>query len=301
MIPAHAVPSTGALSRWCPARCVSSGCSGPGPIRRAGLGRGPAPLAGTVVDVTPILYVVGDVHLPAGEPAFARFCEALARRPPARLVILGDLFDYWLDTAHAVHRYRDCLCRLRRLRRAGWRVELILGNREMTAGRRLERAFGGCVHWPAMDLALGPRRLRVVHGDRLCRDPGYHLLFAAIRAFPLRVVRACVPGWCQEGVARLIRRCSRARQDRSRSASGPGAPLRLLHPGRLRAAGRGVDTVIAGHIHQALRRRVAGVDLILAGEWVGTRGAWVEGYADGRLLARYGETVPVQAPGEFGW
>ena len=39
----------------------------------------------------PVLYVCGDVHCDGGDPTFANWLDALAKRPPARLVILGDL------------------------------------------------------------------------------------------------------------------------------------------------------------------------------------------------------------------
>jgi UDP-2,3-diacylglucosamine pyrophosphatase LpxH len=52
---------------------------------------------------------------------------------------------------------------------------------------------------------------------------------------------------------------------------------------RVQGAARGIDTLIAGHIHQSWRRRIGGVDMILVGDWPGRRGHWVEGFADGRL------------------
>ncbi len=238
----------------------------------------------------PQLYIVGDVHLTGAEGAFHAFLDRLAARGPARLVILGDLFEYWLDSEASERRYGGCLRRLRRLAAAGWRLDLVVGNREMSSGRRLATATRCQVHWPALDLVLGPRRLRVVHGDRLCRDPGYHLLFAVLSGFWLRACKACLPPLVQERIARWMRRRSRLAQLRRRRHRRPqGARLEMLDPARIRGSARGAETVVAGHIHQQWRREIAGVDLILVGDWSRSDGRWVEGQADGRLVLRHAD------------
>nr|MBA3847889.1 hypothetical protein [Planctomycetota bacterium] len=94
----------------------------------------------------------------------------------------------------------------------------------------------------------------------------------------LRTLARCVPAPAQDLIARFLRRRSRARQERRTPRDRVFIDRR-----RVQAAGRGVDTLIAGHIHQAWRRPVGGVDLILVGDWPGDLGRWVEGYADGRL------------------
>ncbi|MBA3846357.1 MAG: UDP-2,3-diacylglucosamine diphosphatase, partial [Planctomycetes bacterium] len=43
-----------------------------------------------------MLYIAGDVHLVGGPSGFACWLDALQARSPARLVLLGDLFEYWL-------------------------------------------------------------------------------------------------------------------------------------------------------------------------------------------------------------
>jgi len=230
-----------------------------------------------------VLYVCGDIHQPGEcETAFDRWLERLARRPPAHLVILGDLFDTWLETTAGVARHVGTLERLRALRHRGWRLDLIQGNRELAGHHRLRAATRMPVHWPDLVLELGPRRLRVVHGDRLCRDPGYHFFAASVRSFWFQGSLRWLPDLGHDLVARWFRRRSLAKRRRESGRSGGASALRLT-PGRLRAAARGVDGVIAGHIHQQWRRRLAGVDLMLVGDWGARHGHWIEGYADGRL------------------
>lgn len=228
-----------------------------------------------------VLYIAGDVHLVAGDGPFVAFLDRLAQRTPARLVILGDLFEYWLESSACVARYAPVLERLRRLRAAGWRLDLVRGNRELAAGRRLAMASGCHLHWPRLDLRLGGVRLRIVHGDRLMCDPGYRLLATWLSSFWHRAWQQAVPTLAQEGVARLLRRRSQISQERrQRTGRRP-----FIDPRRVVAAARGCDVLIAGHVHEAWRRRLRGVELILVGDWPSPRGHWLEVSATGIISA----------------
>jgi UDP-2,3-diacylglucosamine hydrolase len=242
----------------------------------------------------PVLYIAGDVHLRGDAGPFAAWLDELVACPPARLVILGDLFDYWLETDGAVRRYAGVLMRFRALRRLGWRIDLVRGNRELVAGRRLAAAAGAPLHWPACDVELGPLRVRIVHGDRLCHDPGLRTLTAWMSGFWFRAWQAGHPGVVQEWVARFMRRSSQ-RTQRQRNAVGYSGRRPFLDPRRVRAAARGADVLVAGHIHEQWRRRVGGIDVMLVGDWPGRAGHWIEGFADGRLapVSRFFPACPV--------
>lgn len=266
-------------------------------VRAGGIHAGSG-IAADPATALPLLYVVGDIHLADGANAFYDFLDWLRQRPPARLVILGDLFDYWLDSADHVRAGAACFDRLAALRRAGWRVDLLRGNREMAAGRRLAAAVGSRLHWPRLDLRLGPRLIRIVHGDRLCDDPAHAFLDVHMRGFWLRTLALAMPMSLQTGLARLLRGHSRRRQLRrrrhhahatpmnepQRATDRPiGGPHASFDPRRVGAAARGADSLVAGHIHACWRRRIAGVDCLLVGEWTATGGSWVAGHADGQL------------------
>lgn len=230
----------------------------------------------------PVLYIAGDVHLRDSGGAFVDWLAALQQRPAAHLVILGDLFEYWLETDDAVARYQGVLTRLRHLREVGWRVDLVRGNREVVAGRRLEAAARLRLRWPHLDVRLGQRTIRIVHGDRLCHDPGYRALAAWLRGFPHRWWQICHPAMIQDAVARFIRRTSHGSRPRPAGRRGP-----FLDPRRVVAAARGSDVLVAGHIHEAWTRRIRGVEVWLVGDWPPGEGHWIEGFADGSLRPRY--------------
>lgn len=225
----------------------------------------------------PVLYIAGDVHDDGGGTAFTAFLDRLRERTPGRLVILGDLVEYWIETDACVRRHGDLLGRLKNLRQSGWSIDLVRGNREIVAGRRLETACGARLVWPALDVQLGPRRVRIVHGDRLCQDPSYRLYSAFMRGFWMRAIQGLPPAPIQDAVARALR---------ARSQAGHRKPARqriFIDPRRVVAAARGCDTLVAGHIHEAWRRRIRDVDLMLVGDWPPGGGRWIEGSADGTL------------------
>ncbi len=236
------------------------------------------------VPQAPTVYLAGDVHLDGSANAFPAFLDRLAARSPARLVILGDLFEYWLESERVAHLHDGVLSRLRALKAAGWRLDLVLGNREFAAGRLLAISSGCRLHWPRLDLTVGGRHVRVVHGDRLCHDPGYRALAAWMRAFWWRGWYPCVPVVVHDLFARWLR--GRSRGIQVKRARAPGRPRVFIDRRRVQATGRGADTVVAGHIHQSWRRTIGGIDLILVGDWPNGRGQWVEGFADGRLERR---------------
>lgn len=226
----------------------------------------------------PVLYVAGDVHFDGGDGAFPAWLDRLAARPPARLVILGDLVEWWIDGGRSCRRHEPMLSRLRALSGLGWTVDVVRGNRELAAGRAFEVAAGARLH-ARLDVRLGPTRVRIVHGDRLVHDPGYRAWAALARSFPFVAFQRINPVAVQEAVAAILRRNSRGNR--------PAAMRRVfIDPRRVRAAARGADVLLAGHVHESWRRRFGGVDLILVGHWPAGCGHWVEGFADGRLERR---------------
>ena len=228
-----------------------------------------------------MIYVAGDVHLSGDEAddhPFHRWLARLAAMPPARLVILGDLVEYWLETDAAVARQHRLLSGLRRLRAAGWQLDLVRGNRELTAGRQLASAFSGRVHWPYLDLVTPRGVVRVVHGDRLIRDPGYRTFAAGINTFWFRVFQDLHPAWIQDAVARFLRRRSQAKQRQPRMRRP------FIDPRRVAGSARGCVHLIAGHIHEQWTRPVRGIPLTLVGDWSGGLGRWVTVDDDGSVL-----------------
>ncbi|TVR47001.1 MAG: hypothetical protein EA402_01905 [Planctomycetota bacterium] len=227
----------------------------------------------------PWAVVCGDVHLRVGEvSAFTAFLDRLLLAPPQHLIILGDLFDYWLDNQSFTRSYESLFVQLHRLHASGVHLHLVLGNRELVAGPHLQAAAPWRVLRRRLDIECQGRRLRIVHGDRLVRDPGYRFFASVLESWWFRAWQACAPFALHQRIARLLRAGSQ-RKGRRNAEIGP--PLRLLDPRRVEAAGRGVQSLIAGHIHQQWHHRIRGIDCHLCGHWEATEGRWLELSTDG--------------------
>ena len=97
------------------------------------------------VELPPGSVVIADLHLDGEVPEDAEQFEALLQhlaKAPV-LVILGDLFEYWLGPTQA--RMPGSLRFLDALRRFPGKIVFVPGNRDILAGAELEEALGSTI------------------------------------------------------------------------------------------------------------------------------------------------------------
>ncbi len=151
----------------------------PLPIELAGLPR---------VELRDPLFI-SDLHLSAAAPAtlarFLRFCaeEAAAH---AELLVLGDLFEYWIgdDTLDAEDDAvsREVAAALHALAGRGVGVYLMHGNRDLLLGAGFLRATGAQLLADPCVASIGGRDVLLAHGDAWCtRDVEYMRFRATVR------------------------------------------------------------------------------------------------------------------------
>lgn len=223
-------------------------------------------------------HLIGDLHLDVEvDGAAERFLAFAAACDAPRLVILGDLFEYWVgDAQAATPGGRAVLVALRRLVDAGCPVDVIPGNRDFLLGARFEEASGARVRPRGFVGALpGGGRALVVHGDELCTlDRGYQRLRRVLRAAPLRWAAPRLPLVVSQAIARRLRRASR-------SALATKPPLEAeQQPDAVRslAAAAGCDVLVCGHAHRWRDEQLAG----------GPRWLVLDAFGDGRDLLTVG-------------
>src|SRR5438045_2986510 len=97
-----------------------------------------------------VAYFLSDAHLGTDPESFeaereARlhdFLRAVAARP-ARLYIMGDLFDFWFEYRTAIpRRFFETLCALRDVRAAGVPITYLVGNHDFWLGHFMTRELG---------------------------------------------------------------------------------------------------------------------------------------------------------------
>ncbi len=136
------------------------------------------------------LYAFSDAHLGSGSPELEQLKKdkieqllSLVEADGDRLIILGDLFDFWFEYKHAIPKdHHDVLFMLRRLVKRGIRVDYIAGNHDFWMDNYFSDQLGLHVHRDSFDLEYAGKRMHCIHGDGLApRDRGYRVLKKILR------------------------------------------------------------------------------------------------------------------------
>jgi UDP-2,3-diacylglucosamine hydrolase len=218
---------------------------------------------------------VGDLHLdPEGGVRTDRFLRWLERtRGAPVLVILGDLFEYWIGSAQLAET-APVLAAMRASVEAGSAIALVPGNRDFLLDARFEERSGARVHPHGFVARTGAgERVLVVHGDELCTlDVGYQRLRRVLRSGAVRALAPRVPAFLARSVARRLRgasvravsqKPSRAMEQQRDACS----ELALRH---------GCRTLVCGHAHRFRDETLAG----------GVRWLVVDAFGDARDTLR---------------
>lgn len=218
------------------------------------------------------VYITSDVHLGAvpraTERAFLRFLGHV-REHASRLVIPGDLFDFWFEYGDVIQgEHFRVLAGLADLVDAGLPVTVTGGNHDAWGGRFLEEHVGVSFHPGHVRTTLAGREALLAHGDGLGKgDLKYRALKIALRS------RAAVWGFRAlhpELGLRLARRVS-STEMKADSDPGKTGRARFIEEwarGRL-AADRSLSYVVCGHAHLPTITEVEpGRFYLNAGDWL---------------------------------
>ena len=184
----------------------------------------------------------------------------------SHLVMLGDIFEFWLGYRHSVFApFVPLLEELRRQRASGTKLIFVEGNHDFHLGPYFSETLDCQILPDGGTLDLGDRRVFIAHGDLVNpNDRGYRLLRRALRCRLCRLLLPLVPpDWAWQ-VARWASRLS----SNSKKHTCRWLPEEaLLNFARQRFA-EGYDAVLTGHFHIPLYRQVDGKVLICLGDWI---------------------------------
>lgn len=172
----------------------------------------PAPVPTVSLAPDDVVWVTGDVHLPPDDDAraslFLAFLAA-ARREAGRLVLLGDVFDYWVGPRHARRcAYRPVIEALEAATAEGYPIDFVAGNRDFLGPGELT-GLGLAVRGDLVILDRGGQRTVVTHGDLLVEgDLSYKRYRRHVRSWWFRFGYWLVPTFVRLAVGLLLRRAS---------------------------------------------------------------------------------------------
>lgn len=122
-------------------------------VARGGRMRSMGQITVVAIEADERVWVTGDVHLDPGDAQRAQFFLRFlseARRSADRLVLLGDVFDYWIGPRHGrSSSYRPVIEAFEEAAREGFPLDFVAGNRDFLGPSEL-RSIGLRVHGDAV-------------------------------------------------------------------------------------------------------------------------------------------------------
>ena len=151
------------------------------------------------------LYIFSDAHLGAHSPdleelkkkKIAEIC-VLVKKDGDRLIILGDLFDFWFEYKFtAPKEHYQVLFMLSELLKQGIKIDYVSGNHDFWMDDFFEKQMGIKLHRNALDFEYDGKKIHLIHGDGLAKDDsGYRFLKKIFRnRFNIWLYRKLPPDW----------------------------------------------------------------------------------------------------------
>ncbi|MBN1808482.1 MAG: UDP-2,3-diacylglucosamine diphosphatase [Planctomycetes bacterium] len=191
------------------------------------------------------VVLTADVHLGDEGEREELFLKLLEKYRELPVLVLGDLFSYWYERWGRVpSRYRGFLEKIAQSERTE-KVYLIPGNRDLLAGKALERLSGNKIARVHDTVKIKSRSVALTHGDLLTRWDGHYRLYRFLLSSGLMALLArMVPEFLAEKVVFGLKRASAA--DKRRRGD------RMLNMELREAAkllGDDIEGVVCGHFH----------------------------------------------------
>lgn len=224
-------------------------------------------LAGTT-EIAPLTnpVFISDLHLAPEHPnTLMQFFRFMKTQVPYydELVILGDLFDYWIGD-DTIETAAPIVKALAYAASTGKRILIAQGNRDVMLGADFASACGATLLAPEVTVECMGKTFLLSHGDEWCtKDIEYQKFRAMTRD----------PQW-QLGALSLpvAKRVELARQARSHSETDKGVKsaemMDVVDVDVYKAAkAAGADIVIHGHTHRPASHELADIQRWVIPDW----------------------------------
>jgi UDP-2,3-diacylglucosamine hydrolase len=219
------------------------------------------------------VLVASDAHMGAApadqQQAFLQWLERAAEAD-SRLILNGDVFDFWFEYRRGTTRgHERTLDLLRRLVAAGTPVTLVGGNHDWWGGRYLRDEVGVEFLQEPVVRDMAGKRTFLAHGDGLGNgDVGYRVLSRVLRAKLTRRVFGALPPALGDGLARSVSRTGSKWDEWGAHQEARSNALQAWGEAKLVADGE-LDLVVLGHTHRPVLREVRpGAWYVNTGDWV---------------------------------
>ena len=242
------------------------------------------------------LYFITDAHLGAGadtlerEKALCRLLDDIAPKA-AKVVFLGDMFDFWFTYRHVVPKgYTRLLGRMAQMSDEGIEIHFFVGNHDMWMFDYLQKEMGIVMHDEPEVMVFDGKRFLVGHGDGLGHlDRTYDILRWIFRNRVNQRLFSILPEWMTFGIAARWSQKHRSGKLRKKPEilefQGDDNEGIILYC-KERMMKEHFDYCVFGHRHTPLLKEISTPEGVTAtycnvGDWLIHRNYSV--YADGEL------------------
>ncbi len=212
---------------------------------------------------------IADAHL--CKPADPNYQTMLAFLEEQRgktdlLILLGDIFEFWIGKATVVDDYAPLIDALERMHQQGTRLVYVEGNHDFHLGPVFTQRLNCRVLPDGGSIELDGRQIFLAHGDLANPDDtGYRRLRKFLRSGLIRTLLRIVPN-------RVIMAIAARGSYESRKSSGERRtrwPAReILRPYAEGILAAGHQAIVTGHYHQPFQEKLAHGELIALGDWI---------------------------------
>lgn len=227
-------------------------------------------------------FFASDLHLGSpyhddpreAERLFVRWLHSI--EPEAkRLILVGDIFDYWYEYRHVVPRgFTRTIGLLGEMADEGVEIHFFTGNHDIWISDYLPTEIGCTLHREATSMELEGHRFFIAHGDEYAPSRAYAVTRAIFHSRVCRFLYGLLPAWLTIPFAQGWARRSRERGLRkSRRLPQPeiGEEYLVRHA-EVDARERGVEApeyYLFGHRHRMADHPVGDHSrVILLGDWI---------------------------------
>lgn len=227
-------------------------------------------------------YFASDLHLGspyhddprAAERRFVRWLHSI--EPVAkRLILVGDIFDYWYEYRHVVPRgFTRTIGLLGEMADEGVEIHFFTGNHDIWISDYLPTEIGCMLHREAATMDLEGHRFCIAHGDEYAPSRAYAMTRAIFHSRACQFLYGLLPAWLTIPFAQRWAQRSRERGlKKSRQLPKPeiGEEYLVRHAEAeaLRLGAEAPEFYIFGHRHRLADHPVGDHSrVILLGDWI---------------------------------
>lgn len=227
-------------------------------------------------------FFASDLHLGspyhddprAAEQRFVRWLHSI--EPEAkRLIMVGDIFDYWYEYRHVVPRgFTRTIGLLGEMADEGVEIHFFTGNHDIWISDYLPTEIGCTLHREAATMDLEGHRFFIAHGDEYAPSRAYSMTRAIFHSRVCQFLYGLLPAWLTIPFAHRWAQRSRERGlKKSRQlpqlAIGEEYLVRHAEAEALRQGAEAPEFYIFGHRHRLADHPVGYHSrVILLGDWI---------------------------------